>query len=146
MANIFWDSQDVVLIDYLQKGRTIMGDLLARLDTVLSIFTKPSPQWPLPIPKPEKNRSSNEEVVAATDGYFAHHETSHLSDGLKRMEHLLKECMIVWSPYTALKSFVSQHYSFWFVWQIMFQVIHECFFISPWYASSNKNNWVFPRF
>jgi [histone H3]-lysine36 N-dimethyltransferase SETMAR len=39
MATIFWDSQGVILIDYLQKGRTITGqyysDLLTRFDAVL---------------------------------------------------------------------------------------------------------------
>lgn len=39
VATIFWDSQEVVLIDYLWKERTIMGqyysDLVTRFDAVL---------------------------------------------------------------------------------------------------------------
>ena len=39
MATVFWDSQGVIHIDYLQKGRTITGqyysDLLTRFDAVL---------------------------------------------------------------------------------------------------------------
>jgi hypothetical protein len=35
MASVFWDAEDILFIDYLQKGKTIMGeysDLLTRLD------------------------------------------------------------------------------------------------------------------
>lgn len=39
MATVFWDSQGIILIDYLEKGRTITGqyyaDLLGRFDTQL---------------------------------------------------------------------------------------------------------------
>lgn len=39
MASVFWDSQGVIFIDYLEKGKTITGqyyaDLLTRLDTEL---------------------------------------------------------------------------------------------------------------
>lgn len=39
MTTVFWDSHAVILIDYLQKGRTITGeyysDLLLRFDAVL---------------------------------------------------------------------------------------------------------------
>ena len=31
MATIFWDSRDIILIDYLQKGKTITGEYYASL-------------------------------------------------------------------------------------------------------------------
>lgn len=49
-----------------------------------------------PIPKTEKYAgwqifASNDEVIAATDSYFADLETSYLSDGLKTLKHSLKK-------------------------------------------------------
>ena len=39
MATIFWDSHGIILIDYLQKGKTITGEyyasLLDRFDAIL---------------------------------------------------------------------------------------------------------------
>ena len=144
MATIFWDSQGVILIDYLEKGRTITGqyysDLLTRFDAVLkekrprlqrkkvlfhhdnapahssrivaSKLTElryelvshapyspdlaPSDFFLFPNLKKSlagKRFGSNEEVITATDAYFADLEKSFFSEGLKRLEHRLKKCI-----------------------------------------------------
>jgi hypothetical protein len=47
MATVFWDSQGIILINYLEKGKTITGasysSLLDRLETELQ---EKRPYWP----------------------------------------------------------------------------------------------------
>ena len=46
MATIFWDSRGIILIDYLQKGKTITGEYYASLlDQFDAILKEKRPIW-----------------------------------------------------------------------------------------------------
>jgi len=130
MATVFWDSQGVIYIDYLKKGKTVTGlyyfELLGRFAAELQkirphlakkkvLFHHDNTSalevgelgYELPHPPcspdlapcdfflfPNLKKSldgqkfaSNEEVVAATEAYFADLEKTYFSDGLKKLEH-----------------------------------------------------------
>jgi histone-lysine N-methyltransferase SETMAR len=144
MATVFWDSQGVIHLDYLEKGRTITGqyysDLLTRFDLVLKerrprlqrkkvlfhhdnapahssrvatgklielgfeLVSNPpySPDlaffdfFLFPNLKKSlagKRFGSNEEVIDATEAYFASLDKSYFLDSLKRLEQRLQTCI-----------------------------------------------------
>lgn len=144
MATVFWDSQGVIHIDYLEKGKTITGryyaDLLGRFDVELkkkrprlakkkvlfhhdnapahtsavamaklvelryellshppySPDLAPSDYFLFPNLKKSlagKRFGSNEEVIAATEAYFAALEKIYFLDGLKKLEHRWAKCI-----------------------------------------------------
>lgn len=144
MATVFWDSQGVIFIDYLEKGKTITGlyyaDLLGRFDAELKkkrphlakkkvlfhhdnapVHTSavamaklvelryellPHPPYSPDLapcdfflfPNLKKSLAgnrygSNEEVIAATEAYFAEFDKNYFSDGLKKLEHRWAKCI-----------------------------------------------------
>lgn len=148
LATVFWDSQGVIHIDYLEKGsKKITGvyyaDLLGRFDVEL---TKKRPSLAMQenvlfhhdnarpahttalvmakltelryelLPRPPhspdlapsdfflfpnlrnsllawKRFGSKEEVIAATDAYFAALDENYFSEGLKELEHRWVKCI-----------------------------------------------------
>jgi len=137
MATGFWDSQGVIYIEYLKKGKTVTGlyyaELLGRFAAELqnirphlakkkvlfhhdnapahiSALAKaklvelgyellPHPPYSPDVAPcdfflfpnlkkslAEQKLASNEEVVAATEAYFADLEKTYFSDGLKKLE------------------------------------------------------------
>ena len=144
MATVFWDSQGVIFIDYLQKGKTITGlyysELLGRFDEALQkkrprlqrkkvLFhhdnTPPHSSHivaaklaelryellPHPPYSPDlapcdfflfpnmkkwlggKRFTSNEEVIAETEAYFAEFDNEYFSEGLKKLEYRWTKCI-----------------------------------------------------
>lgn len=144
MATVFWDSQGIILIDYLEKGRTITGqyycDLLDTFDAALKakrphlkkkkilfhhdnapahscrLATEKLHQLryellPHPPYSPDlapcdfflfpnmkkwlggKRFASNEEVIAATNAYFAEFDKSYYLEGLKKLENRWSKCI-----------------------------------------------------
>jgi len=144
MATVFWDSQGVIYIDYLEKGKTVTGlyyaELLGRFDAELqkkrphlakkkvlfhhdnapahtsAVATAklvelhyellPHPPYSPDLapcdfflfPNLKKSLAgqkfeSNEEVIAATEAYFADLEKTYFSDGLKKLEHRWVKCI-----------------------------------------------------
>jgi len=137
MATVFWDSQGVIYIDYLEKGKTVTGlyyaELLGRFAAELqkigshlakkkvlfhhdnasahtSALSKaklvelgnellPHPPYsPDLAPNLKKSLAgqkfaSNEDVVAATEAYFADLEKTYFSDGLRKLEHRWVKCI-----------------------------------------------------
>lgn len=142
MATVFWDSQGVIFIDFLEKGKTITGAyyaaLLERFNEELmkkrphlakkkvlfhqdnapahssAVATSklvelgyellPHPPYSPDLapcdfflfPNMKKwlagqRFSSNEEVIAATEAYFAGFDKKYFLDGLKRLEHRWKK-------------------------------------------------------
>jgi histone-lysine N-methyltransferase SETMAR len=143
MATVFWDSRGVVLIDYLQKGKTITGayysSLLDKLNEAIKakrphlakkkvLFhhdNAPAHTSRIVTAKLEELRfervphapyspdlapsdfflfpnlkkwlggrrfTSNEEVIAETNGYFAELEESYYCEGIKKLEHRWTKC------------------------------------------------------
>lgn len=144
MATVFWDSQGIIHIDYLEKGKTITGlyytELLDRFDTELrkkrphlakkkvlfhhdnapahtaavaaaklvELRYKLLPHPPYSpdlapcdfflFPNLKKSLAgkkflSNEEVIAATEAYFADLEKNYFLDGIKKLEHRWTKCI-----------------------------------------------------
>ena len=144
MATVFWDSHGVILIDYLQKGKTITGtyyaSLLDKLNAELvgkrphlqkkeilchqdnahshtsAVFVAkihelrfelldhppylpdlaPSDFFLFPCLKialGELRFSSNEEVIASVNNYFAEKNAAYYFDGLQRWKHLWEKCV-----------------------------------------------------
>jgi len=126
MATVFWDSQGVIYIDYLEKGKTVTGlyyaELLGRFAAELLFYHNNAPAntsalakaklvelgyelLPHPPYSPDlapcdffllpslkksfagQKFAPNEEVVAATETYFADLEEPYFSVGLKKLEH-----------------------------------------------------------
>lgn len=146
-ATVFWDSQGIIHIDYLEKGKTITGvyyaELLERFNVELKkkrprlamakkkvlfhqdnapahttaavsmakLFELRYELLPHPTFSPDlapgdfflfpnlkkslagKRYRSNEEVIAATEDYFAALDKSYFSEGLKRLEYRWVRCI-----------------------------------------------------
>ena len=144
MATVFWDSQGIILIDYLEKGRTITGQyycaLLDKFDAALKekrprlqrkkiLFhhdNAPAHSCRLATVKLDELRyellphppyspdlapcdfflfpnlkkwlggrrfTSNEEVIAETNAYFAEFDKSYYLEGLKKLENRWARCI-----------------------------------------------------
>lgn len=150
MASVFWDAKGILLIDYLEKGKTITGEyyanLLDRLDEEIRkrrpglakkkiIFHQdnaPAHKSVLAMGKlrdlkyevlehppysPDlapsdfhlfpnlkkftsgKHFSSNEEAIAAVEGYFADLAESHFRNGIQLLEKRWTKCIEVLGDY-----------------------------------------------
>lgn len=150
MATVFWDSKGIILIDYLEKGKTITGqyyaDLLDRFNAKLkekrphlskkkvlfhhdnapahssAISTAklvelryellPHPPYSPDLAPSDfflfpnlkkwlggKRFSSNSEIITATNAYFEEFEKSYFLEGLKKLEHRWKKCIIMKGDY-----------------------------------------------
>ena len=113
MATVFWYSQGVVLIDYLEKGKTITGQYYATLldqlkDTIKAkrphlakkrvhlVLLPHTPYSPDLAPSDfflfpnmkkwldERRFASNAEVIAEANAYFEGLEKSYYAEGLKK--------------------------------------------------------------
>lgn len=144
MATVFWDSRGVVLIDYLEQGRTITGayysSLLDKLNDAIKVKrphlakkrvlfhqdNAPAHKSRVVAAKLEELRfqelphapyspdlapsdfylfpnlkrwlggrrfTSNEEVEAETNAYFADLDASYYSEGIKKLEHRWTKCI-----------------------------------------------------
>lgn len=151
MASVFWDAKGILLVDYLQTGKTINSEyycnLLDQLDAKIRekrpglqkkkvIFHQdnapahkskktiakiselkyellehppyspdlaPSDFWLFSHLKKfmrGKRFSSNEEVIAATEGYFADLPKGHYSDGIHKLEDRWNKCIELLGEYT----------------------------------------------
>lgn len=151
LASVFWDAKGILLVDYLQTGKTINSEyycnLLDQLDVKIRekrpglqrkkiIFHQdnapahtaqktiakiselryellqhppyspdlaPSDFWLFPHLKKflrGKRFSSNEEVVAAVDGYFEGLPDSHYRDGIHKLEDRWNKCIELQGEYT----------------------------------------------
>ena len=71
MAKIFWDSRGIILIDYLQKGKTIIGEyyvsLLVRFNTILK---KSVPIWQKKVLFHHDNAPAQMSAIATTKIIF----------------------------------------------------------------------------
>lgn len=144
MATIFWDAHGILLIDYLQKGRTITGayyvELLDRLDAEIKrkrphlakkkvLFHQdnapahtsrvakqkiqdlgyellphppyspdlgPSDFFLFPKLKSQlagERFSSNDEIIAAVNGYFEERDKNYFTEGLSGLEKRWSKCI-----------------------------------------------------
>jgi histone-lysine N-methyltransferase SETMAR len=150
MASVFWDTEGILFIDYLENGKTITGvyysSLLTRLDekirqkkpglqkkkiifhqdnaaahkSVLAVGKLRDLHYELlehPPYSPEltasdlcvfpklifflagQRFSSNQEVFAAVEGYFADLTKNHYRDGIMALEHRWNKCISLKGDY-----------------------------------------------
>jgi len=66
-----------------------------------------------------KKFASNEEVVAATEAYFADLEKTYFSDGLKKLEHRWVKCIELKGDYVEKYIATFPKFSFFF-WRLSF--------------------------
>jgi len=96
MAPVFWDAEGILFIDYLEKGKTITGEyysnLLTRLDEKI-LFPK------LKLFLAGQHFSSNQEAIAAVEGYFADLTKNHYRDGIMALEHRWNKCISLKGDY-----------------------------------------------
>lgn len=91
MARVFCDAKGILLIDYLGKGQK-------NNCWTSTLFIEFCFLWFSSIAKSKKNLSrkcfgSNEEVVAAVNGYLADRSESHLRDGSHLLKKRWKKCI-----------------------------------------------------